>query len=143
LFFIVAFLVFLADLIFKRLAVAYLAPAGSLPVINGVMSLTYVQNTGVAFGFLRGHRPLLILIGVLVCLVVAYFDQRLGKEDRFFKFCLAMILGGSLGNLSDRIFLGYVVDYIDFRVFPVFNFADMAINSGVFLIFYKMFFNKS
>lgn len=137
-FYIVTFLVFSIDIALKRLAVLYLAPVQSIPVIKGVLSLTYVQNTGVAFGYLRGQRPLLILIGVLVCVIVIYFNQRLGQRDILLKLCLAVILGGSLGNLYDRVFWGYVVDYIDFRVFPVFNFADISINAGVFLILMEL-----
>lgn len=131
---IVAFLVFAVDLLIKRSIMLFFAPAQSVPLIKGFLHLTYVQNTGVAFGLFRNQRPALILIGIIVCAVVVYFYTRTGKEDKLLRLSLAIILGGSLGNLFDRVFYGYVIDYIDFRFFPVFNLADIAINLGVFLV---------
>lgn len=131
---IVAFLVFAVDLLIKRSIMLFFAPAQSVPLIKGFLHLTYVQNTGVAFGLFRNQRSALILIGIIVCAAVTYFYARAGKRDTLLRFSLAIILGGSLGNLFDRMFYGYVVDYIDFRFFPVFNLADIAINLGVFLV---------
>jgi signal peptidase II len=105
-----------------------------MPVIKGIFNLTYVRNPGVAFGLFPGQRLILVFIGIAVCAAVIYFYMKGDREDILFKVYLAVILGGSLGNLFNRIFSGYVIDYLDFRVFPVFNFADIAINIGVFLV---------
>lgn len=129
-FYLVALLVFAVDCLIKFIVSTRLTPAGSLPLIKGIFHLSYVRNTGVAFGLFPDQRLFLILIGLAVCAAVIYFYRKNKTEEVY----LALILGGSLGNLYDRIFLGYVVDYLDFRVFPVFNFADIAINLGVFLI---------
>ncbi len=133
-FYLSALLVFLFDRILKSIISARISPVGSIPLIKGFFNLTYVRNTGVAFGLFPGQRIILILIGVLICALVVYYQARSGNQNLFLSFCLALILGGSLGNLFDRIFFGYVIDYVDFRVFPVFNFADAAINAGVLLI---------
>lgn len=129
-FYLVALLVFAVDCLIKYVVSTRIAPGGSLPLIKGIFHITYVRNAGVAFGLFPDQRLLLVLIGIAVCAAVIYFYTKIRTEDIY----LALILGGSLGNLYDRIFLGYVVDYLDFRVFPVFNFADIAINLGVFLI---------
>ena len=141
-FYLVSLFVFAIDLLIKFIVSTRLAPIGSLPVIKGVLNLTYVRNTGVAFGLFPGQRLLLILIGIAVCAVVVYFYVNAKREEVLFKTYLAMIMGGSLGNLYDRVFFGHVIDYIDFRVFPVFNFADIAINLGVFLIILDIFLKR-
>ena len=133
-FYFIALLVFAADLIVKYMISAFLSPIGSIPVIKGIFNLTYVRNPGVAFGLFPGQRLILVLIGIAVCAAVIYFYAKGDKKDVLFISYLAIILGGSLGNLFNRIFSGYVIDYLDFRVFPVFNLADVAINLGVFLI---------
>lgn len=140
--YLVALLVFSVDCLIKFMVSSRLAPAGSLPVIKGVFNLTYIQNNGVAFGLFPDQRLLLVLIGIAVCAVVVYFYSKAKREEVLFKIYLALILGGSLGNLYDRIVFGYVVDYLDFRVFPVFNFADIAINAGVFLVILDLFIRR-
>jgi signal peptidase II len=139
LFYLVSLLVFAIDRAIKVLVSVNLDPAQSIPVIKNLVHLTYVQNTGVAFGFFRGQRLALGAIGLAVCAVVVYFHARLSRKDALIVAALAVILGGSLGNLYDRVFLGYVIDYIDLRVFPVFNLADIAINIGVLLIIFGIF----
>jgi len=142
LFYLVSFLVFAIDLLIKSIVSIRLAPIRSMPLIKGVLNLTYVRNTGVAFGLFPGQRLFLVLIGIAVCAVVVYFYVNATREEVLFKAYLAMIMGGSLGNLYDRVFFGHVIDYIDFRVFPVFNFADIAINLGVFLIIVDIFLKR-
>jgi len=142
LFYFAAFLVFAADLLIKLIVSSRLSPAQSIPLIKGILNLTYVRNTGVAFGLFPGQRAPLILIGIAVCAIVLYFYAKAGKADPLLNIFLAVILGGSLGNLFDRVAFGYVVDYIDFRVFPVFNFADIAINLGVLFIILHLFLKR-
>jgi signal peptidase II len=76
---------------------------------------------------------------MIVCAVVAYFYMKSNRNDTFFILALALIMGGSLGNLFDRVVFGYVIDYIDLKFFAVFNLADMAINVGVLLILFEIF----
>jgi signal peptidase II len=142
LFFIVSLFVFLSDLTIKHFAVIKLSPISSIPLINGVLHLTYVRNFGVAFGLFPNQRPILILIGIIICAVIIYMYAHTPASDLLLRISLAVILGGSLGNLFDRIMYGYVVDYIDFRVFPVFNLADIAINIGIALILLDIFLKR-
>ena len=114
----------------------YLRPLGSIPVIKGVFHLTYVENTGAAFGMLQGNTWFLILTSVLVSAVVAYLIWKIKPENRYVKISLALILGGALGNLVDRVLLGYVVDFLDFRIWPVFNIADSCVVVGAILLGY-------
>ncbi len=114
----------------------------SLDVIPGFFSLTYLTNKGAAFGFLAGvtsawrHYFFLILASVaLVLIVIAWFRMR--NDHRFYGPALALIAGGAIGNVIDRIRLGAVVDFLDFYVaghhWPAFNVADSAICVGVAL----------
>lgn len=115
----------------------------SWPLLDGFFALTYVRNTGAAFSLFIGFSPYLIAVGLLVVLAVIYFYYRLPPKAIFLQFALACVLGGSLGNLLDRIFRGYVVDYLDFTIWPVFNFADIMINLGVIIIAFTLFTVKS
>ena len=92
-----------ADRVSKVICRQYLRPLGSIPVIKGVFHLTYVENTGAAFGMLQGYTWFLILPSVLVSAVVAYLIWKVKPENRYVKISLALILGGALGNLVDRV----------------------------------------
>jgi len=113
----------------------------SIPLISNMLHLTYVQNTGAAFGLLGGWRAFLLVIGFVVIIAILYINAHLTKKDHL-HLPLAIILGGSIGNLLDRIFRSYVIDYIDFRVWPVFNLADIMINIGFLILIYQILFNK-
>lgn len=141
-FYPIAVLVFVLDTFVKTLVSGHFYPARSVSLIKGILNLTSVRNTGVAFGLFPGKRLLLILISIAVCAIVIYFYSKTKKKDLLLKVAFAIILGGSLSNLFDRIFYGYVIDYVDFKVFPVFNLSDVAINLGVFLIILDLFFKR-
>ena len=141
-FYPIALLVFVFDTFVKTFISGHFYPARSVSLIKGLLNLTYVRNTGVAFGLFPGKRILLILISIAVCAIVVYFYTKTKKKDFLLKIAFAIILGGSLCNMFDRIFYGYVIDYIDFRVFPVFNLSDVAINTGVFLIILDLFLKR-
>jgi signal peptidase II len=140
LFYILVLAVFALDRFFKQAAVSNLLPSATHPIIQGFLHLTYVRNTGVAFGLMQGQRALLIFTGIVVCIVIMWLYAKTDQNDLLLKLSFAMILGGSLGNLYDRIMYGFVIDYIDFRVFPVFNFADMMINVGILLVIVDLIF---
>ena len=97
----------------------------------GVFHLTRVNNTGAAFGIFRNGSAVLSVFSALsVLLIAAYLAGLFGARARN-AAAWALVAGGALGNLYDRLALGYVVDYLDFRVWPVFNFADACISIGV------------
>lgn len=93
---------------------------------------TSTVNTGIAFGFLQGYNWIFIIVSLIV-LVICIFNYKKHKLE------FSLIIGGLLGNLTDRIFFGYVRDFIDLRIWPVFNIADSVIVIGVLLLAYKMF----
>ena len=118
----------------KFLVCASLDPADSLPLIPSVLHLTYVQNTGAAFGLWRGYGGVFVLVSVIIAAWVLM--ELLQRRDRRWPIPLglSLILGGALGNLIDRVRVGYVIDFLDVRVWPVFNVADSAISVGVGLL---------
>lgn len=99
-----------------------------------VLLLRQVRNPGTAFGLLRGKSPALFLASIAIFAVLLLALWRWGKTgSRLFQVAMGLIIGGALGNIIDRICLGEVVDFIDLRFWPVFNFADTAIVIGVIL----------
>lgn len=138
---LIAFAVFISDQIIKRVVAGAMAPNQSIPLIKNILHLTYVQNRGAAFGIFWGKTWFLLFVGAVVIAAIIYFHERIKFNDML-QVPLALLLGGSLGNLSDRFIFHYVVDYIDFRVWPVFNLADIFINMGVFLIIITLFIER-
>lgn len=128
-----------ADQITKALVVAYIKPQGSIPLIKTGntewLNFTYCENTGMSFSLLEGQRIILITIPILLIAAVEWyvFSGKLKRTDLI--FALSALAGGGLGNLIDRVFLGYVVDFIDVRIinFAIFNFADIcAVCGGIY-----------
>lgn len=110
-------------------------PVGeSLPLVDGAFWLTHVENTGAAFGMLRGQQWLLIATAVLMLAVVAYVMIRIRPSDPWARFSLALVTGGAIGNLVDRAVSGAVTDFFDLGWFPVFNVADIALDVGVAIL---------
>ena len=119
----------------KALIARTFDPSVSWPLLPPVLSLTYVQNTGAAFGILKGQQGLFILLSVLVILwMLRELSTPAGPRPAL-SWGYALILGGAAGNLLDRLRLGYVIDFIDLRVWPVFNLADSAITIGMARLF--------
>lgn len=130
------------DQYFKYLAVQYLKPIGTKVVLQDIFSLTYIQNEGAAFGIFSGNKFLLVWFTafVLLSLVVMILLNKI--KNNFLFASLILIVGGGIGNLIDRIFLGYVVDYLHITCinFAIFNFADCCIVVGtLMLIIYFLF----
>lgn len=134
-----AAIVFVLDRISKIILVKKLFPDESFVIFDKIFSITYVKNTGSAFGLFPGATNFFVWISVFAVILIVIFLLRLKKEDFFVKFCLALIMGGALGNLFDRLTLGYVIDFIDFKIWPVFNLADSSISIGCLLLVFKMF----
>ncbi len=140
---IIGILIAVLDQIIKYFVSLYLQPIGSVSVIDNLFSLTYVENNGVAFGMFSDMRWLfVVLTGVLIAIIVAYMFKKRPKEKIFY-ISTALIIGGGIGNLIDRIFYGYVIDYLSLSFFPpVCNFADYCITVGtVILMIYLLFFS--
>ena len=141
-----AALIVAADQITKLLVLQNIPLHSQIDVIPGVVGLTYVQNTGAAFSSFQGMMWLFAVIFALltVGIVWEYKKQALGFSKAEW-WCIAAIYGGGLGNMIDRLRLGYVVDMIETRFiqFPVFNVADCFITCGcILLIVHLIFFNK-
>ncbi|PIS31811.1 signal peptidase II [Candidatus Saganbacteria bacterium CG08_land_8_20_14_0_20_45_16] len=139
LFYLLALVILVFDQIFKYLVYHLMYFGQSVPLYSNFLKLTYVRNTGAAFSLFVGFSSYLIVVGVIVVLAVIYFHHRLSPRNYWMQVALAFVLGGSLGNLLDRIFRFYVIDYIDITIWPVFNFADIIINVGVIMIVLKLF----
>jgi signal peptidase II len=137
-FYILTLAIFILDQAIKIQVHSLMQVNQSVPIMRGILHLTYVQNHGAAFGIFGGWRGLLILIGFMVIVIIFYMKSQLAKGD-FSVIALAFILGGSLGNLCDRMVRSFVIDYIDLRIWPVFNLADVMINLGAILIIIRIF----
>ena len=135
-FFSTAAVVLALDQFTKYAAVWWLKPHGSIPVIPGIFHLSFVENTGIAFGLFRGHPEILsfVIAGSVLCLLIGSWFLRHQKWAE--RIAYGFIVGGAAGNLIDRIRFHHVIDFIDFRIWPVFNFADSFITIGVCLFVY-------
>jgi len=120
------------DQITKALVRTSFSPGEFAPFIDGVLFLTYVRNTGAAFGLLPGRQPVFIAISLVVLLFVAAYWRRSRPAAWPVVIALGLVSGGAVGNLIDRAFLGKVTDFLAFAFidFPVFNIADAAIIAG-------------
>lgn len=115
----------------------------SIPVIRGVLHMTLVHNTGIAFGFFKDQGIVFIVIPVIAIFLlifnIYYYRQNDEALCRTYIVGFTLILAGAIGNLIDRILYGYVIDFIDVRFWPVFNIADSAITVGAAIIAWKCF----
>lgn len=120
------------DQIIKLLVIRYLEPIGSLPIIDGFIQLNYAENTGAAFGSFSEYTNILSLFTLIVIIIgiVLLMTKKIKFGVEY--VTAAVIIAGGLGNLVDRIFRGFVVDYIEplFIDFAIFNFADILVTCG-------------
>ncbi|MCP4652621.1 MAG: signal peptidase II [Candidatus Omnitrophica bacterium] len=114
----------------------------SIPVIKDIFHLTVVFNRGAAFGILQGKTLFLIIFSLILIILFGFFIWKENEKRTIFLVSYGLIFGGALSNLYERIFLGFVVDYIDLRVWPVFNISDSCITIGIGLIFFKTLFGS-
>ena len=132
-YYVAALLIFGFDQWTKRLVAERMVLGESIPLVDRWLYLTSHRNAGAAFGILQGQRWLFIVVTVAVVAVVLYTLWRM-QQERLLCWALALILGGAVGNLLDRIRFGEVVDFIDVRIFgyhyPIFNVADSAVVVG-------------
>ena len=135
------------DQVTKILTVARIALYQDVEFLPGFLGFTYVQNTGAAFSSFEGQQWLFAVIFLLFTVAVVYeFSKNTMGFTNFERWCIAAVYGGGLGNMIDRVRLGYVVDMLEtkFMVFPVFNVADCFITCGCILMMISLiFFNKN
>ena len=127
-----------SDQLSKAWIITILPTNESIPE-EGFFRLTHVQNSGAIFGLFRDHTSTMIIgssIGIVLILFCAFFAYRwfLPINTKTGKLSLGLILGGTIGNLIDRIRLGYVTDFIDIGIWPTFNLADSSVVTGVIIL---------
>lgn len=134
-FFISAGIVILLDQLTKLVIKNSMQLNQSIPILNNIFHLTYVTNTGSAFGMLKDFQLPLIFFSLIVIGAIFYY---LGEiKEKSLQIFAGFILGATIGNLIDRIIYGHVIDFLDFRIWPVFNIADSFLSiSVIFLIIY-------
>ncbi|SRR6056297_8305 len=134
------------DRMTKYLAVENLQKISTFPIFEGVLHLTYAENTGAAFSILRGRQDLLIVVTGMVIVVMCYYFWRETKHmSPLANVAMSMVIGGATGNWIDRVMFDYVIDFIDFRLidFAIFNVADSFIVVGAILLGYTIIFDKA
>lgn len=140
--FAIIFLVLSVDQITKIIVSNNLELNQTLPLIKGIMGITLVHNRGAAFGLLR-NQFFLFIISSIGAIVLIYFGLKKNRHNKYYIVCLSLILAGALGNLIDRLRLGYVIDFLNFYIWPVFNIADSAITMGALFLAWAIYKGKT
>lgn len=118
----------------KYFALKLLERGLSLPVLDGIFHLTLAYNKGAAFGIFKTQTQLLAAIGLAAAAFLVFYIPKLDRKALLSRIGFSSVLGGVLGNLIDRLSYGFVIDFLDFRIWPVFNIADSAITIGAALV---------
>jgi signal peptidase II len=138
------FAVLLLDQVVKKLVVSLMRLGDSVDLLGPVVRLTRTENTGAAFGLFRGRSVVFIVVSSLAAVAIVVFRREIAKLVRVEQFAFALVLGGALGNLADRLRHGAVIDFIDIGIrdlrWPAFNVADSAIVIGVTLLAVRFLF---
>ena len=123
------------DIVSKQLVISGMELEQAISVIPGVFDLRYIRNYGAAFSIMQNKRIFLIAVTVVMmaalCVYAVKMGNRISKAERI---ALAMIVGGGIGNLIDRVFFGYVTDFLDIHIIPIFNVADCFVTVGCILL---------
>lgn len=134
---LISILVLIIDILTKQLVINTMIEHQSIPIINNFFSITYAKNTGVAFSFLEGKVPLIIIATTIIIIIILKYIKST-NPNKLESICYGLLLGGSIGNLLDRIIYGYVIDFLDFNIcgysYPIFNLADTFIVIGIFIL---------
>lgn len=134
---LISILILIVDIITKQLVIHTMIEHQSISIIKNFFSITLAKNTGVAFSFLEGKVPLIIIMTTIVILIILKYIKTT-NPNKLESICYSLVLGGALGNLIDRIIYGYVIDFLDFNLFgypfPIFNLADTFIVIGIILL---------
>lgn len=129
------------DQLIKYIVVLKLKPVVTVDVIKGVLSFTYVENCGAAFGSFSAYTAALTVVSIILLIATLYLIVMQKTKSRFADVCLVFMTAGGIGNVTDRIRLHYVIDFIEpkFVRFAVFNFADCLITVGAFALIIYLF----
>lgn len=103
----------------------------STPIINNIFHLTYINNTGAGFGILKAQALILIFISIAVIGIISYSFDKIKNNETLLQILAGFVLGGTIGNLIDRLAYGHVIDFLDLQIWPIFNFADSFVTIGV------------
>lgn len=136
--FVLPLAVVILDQFSKYIVVENMALGESIPIIEEVFHLTYILNPGAAFGMFAHNRLFFIAIAVIVIGIIIWARREILASPWEVKAGCGLFLGGAIGNLIDRVRQGLVIDFFDFRIWPVFNIADIAICIGVGLIIWNL-----
>ena len=137
-YFFLALAVVILDQLTKLYVVKHFFVGESVPVIENIFHWTYILNPGAAFGMLEGSRWLFVVIALAVMAGIWYMRKDIAAYGLWCTYGSALFAGGAIGNLIDRIRQGLVIDFFDFRIWPVFNVADIAICVGVGCIIWSI-----
>ncbi|MDD6488308.1 MAG: signal peptidase II [Clostridia bacterium] len=137
---ILSAVIVIIDQVIKYFVLEFLVPVGSVTVIDNLLSLVYVENRGAAFGIFQNQVWIFAVITLLMIAVFVYILISGKIKGKLFTTAAILIIGGGIGNLIDRIFRGFVVDYLSLSFFPpVCNFADYCITIGAVLFIISIF----
>ncbi len=139
----VAVIILLLDQLTKWLVLDRLASPGSpgaVELVPGVLSFVYVENRGAAFGIFQGHSDLVLVAAILLVTGITIVMYRMSTGSPLLPYATGLIVGGALGNIIDRIRLGFVVDFVAVGPWPKFNVADAGVSVGVALMFVAFLF---
>ena len=103
----------------------------TFPIIKNIFHLTYIQNFGAGFGILQNQQGILIFVSLLVIGIIFYYIDRIKEKEMLLQVLVGFVLGGTIGNLIDKLIYGFVIDFLDFRIWPIFNIADSFVTIGV------------
>jgi len=126
-----ALIIVLFDQITKFLIKTNFQLNESFSLIKNIFHFTYIQNTGAGFGILKSQTLILIFISLIVIGVILYNLNKIKEKEVLLQVLVGFVLAGTIGNLIDRIVYGFVIDFFDFRIWPVFNIADSFVTIGV------------
>ena len=137
--YLISLAVVIIDQLSKYYVVRNFALGESVPVVENIFRLTYILNPGAAFGMMEGSRWLFIAIAAAVLAGGWLLRREVLAGDMFLRYGAALFMGGAVGNVIDRARTGLVVDFFDFRIWPVFNVADIAICIGVGAVVWSLY----
>ena len=126
-----ALIIILIDQITKFLIRINFQLNETFPIIKNIFHLTYIHNFGAGFGILQQQKWILIFISLIVIGVIFYYFGRIKDKEILLQVLVGFVLGGTIGNLIDRLIYGFVIDFIDIRIWPIFNVADSFVTIGV------------
>ena len=136
-YFLIPFLgLLIADQAIKHLVRTTMVQGQSIPIIENIFHITYIENPGAAFGILANQRMLFLVLTAVIVGVMIYLYCSLSNKKSLTAISLGIVVSGAIGNFIDRFMQGTVTDFLDFRIWPIFNIADIAICVGLALICY-------